>query len=169
MATIPSVPTPRVPNLRPGLATSALPDALGPLSDLAGTWVGTGFNLISLPNFSSIAPSTGPSDFRLKLNATLETIQFIPVGGNVPNRGSVLASGGTTGQPDIQVNGLSYLQKVSDAVTKQAMHIEPGFWLNVPATTVAPVAPATVVRLGSIPHGDSIMAQGAAFSLPGGR
>jgi hypothetical protein len=104
----------------------------------------------------------------LKLNATLETLQFTPIGGSVPNRGVVSAPGSSTGQPDIAINGVSYLQRVSDAVTKEALHIEPGFWLSVPATTVAPVAPATVVRLGSIPHGDSLMAQGAAFVLPSG-
>lgn len=86
----------------------------------------------------------------------------------MPNCGVVSAPGRTTGQPDIAINGLSYLQRVSDAVTKEALHIEPGFWLSVPATTVAPVAPATVVRLGTIPHDDSLMAQGAAFTVPSG-
>jgi len=165
--TVPPVPAP-APNTRPGLSTSALPNALGPLSDLAGTWVGTGFNLISLPDFSSVPPSTGPADFRLKLNATLETLTFTPIGGTVPNRGVVSAPGSITGQPDIAINGLTYLQKVSDAVTKEAMHIEPGFWLNVPETTVAPVAPASVVRLATIPHGDSLLAQGSFLTVPSG-
>ena len=132
---------------------------MGPLADLAGTWVGEGFNLISLPDFDSNPPSTGPQDFRLKLNATRETLQFIPIGGAVPNRGAVSAPGSSTGQPDISLFGLTYLQRVSDAVTNQALHIEPGIWLNVPATTVQPNQPATVVRLGTIPHGDSLLAQ----------
>jgi hypothetical protein len=65
---------------RLGLSTASLPDpdVLGPLADLAGTWVGGGFNLISLPDFDSRPPSTGPRAFRLKLNATIETLQFIP-------------------------------------------------------------------------------------------
>jgi hypothetical protein len=155
-------------HFRPGLPLAAQPDALGPLADLAGTWVGSGFNLISLPDFDSTPPSTGPAPFRLKLNATLETLQFIPIGGAVPNRGSLTAFGSTTGQPDIQLHGLTYLQRVSDQVTKEALHIEPGIWVNVPATTVLPVAPPTVVRLGTIPHGDALMAQGAAFVVPGG-
>jgi hypothetical protein len=157
-------------NYRPGLplAALALPDVLGPLADLAGTWVGGGFNLISLPDFDSSPPSDGPKPFRLKLNATLETLQFIPIGGAVPNRGSLTAFGSTTGQPDIELHGLTYLQRVSDVVTKSALHIEPGIWINVPATTLLPVAPPTVVRLGTIPHGDALMAQGAAFTLPGG-
>ena len=62
-------------NARPGLPLAATASNLGPLADLAGTWVGTGFNLISLPDFSSVPPGTGPKDFRLKLNATIETLQ----------------------------------------------------------------------------------------------
>ena len=76
---------------RLGVSTASLPDpdVLGPLADLAGTWVGSGFNLISLPDFDSKPPSTGPRAFRLKLNATIETLQFIPIGGAVPNRTGV--------------------------------------------------------------------------------
>jgi hypothetical protein len=48
---------------------------------------------------------------------------------------------------------------VSDLVTNEALHIEPGIWINVPATTVNPVQGATVVRMGTIPHGDSLLAQ----------
>jgi hypothetical protein len=159
--------TPQI-NYRPGQPLAALPGDLGPLADLAGTWVGGGFNLISLPDFDSTPPSTGPAPFRLKLSATLETLQFIPIGGAVPNRGALTAFGSSTGQPDIALHGLTYLQRVSDAVTKEALHIEPGIWINVPATTVAPVAPATVVRLGTIPHGDALLAQGSALTVSGG-
>ncbi|MGH7029998.1 MAG: heme-binding protein [Stellaceae bacterium] len=146
----------------------AAADRLGPLADLAGTWVGSGFNLISLPDFDSRPPSTGPKAFRLKLNATRETLQFIPIGGPVPNRGSITDLGTGAGQSDIQLHGLTYLQRVSDAVTNDALHIEPGIWLNVPATTVLPVQPATVVRLGTIPHGDSMLAQGNSLTVAGG-
>ncbi len=146
-------------NTRPGHPLKALPSQLGLLADLAGTWVGDGFNLISLPDFDSNPPSTGPKDFRLKLNATRETLQFTPIGGAVPNRGALSAPGSSTGQPDINLFGLTYFQRISDAVTNEALHIEPGIWLNVPATTVQPNQPATVVRLGTIPHGDSLLAQ----------
>jgi len=147
-------------NTRPGLQLTTTATTLGPLADLAGTWVGTGFTLISLPDFDSNPPSTGPKDFRLKLNATLETLQFTPIGGAVPNRGAVSAPGSTTGQPDISLFGLTYLQRVSDSVTNEALHIEPGIWIHVPATTVAPPNPSdTVVRMGTIPHGDSVLAQ----------
>ena len=72
---------------------------------------------MSLPDFDSAPPSTGPKDFRLKLNATREMLQFIPIGGAIPNRGAVTALGGKKGQNDIELFGLSYLQRVSDAVT----------------------------------------------------
>ena len=156
-------------NTRPGLKLAMLPRKLGLLADLAGTWVGNGFNVISLPNFDSGPPSTGPSTFRLKLNSTVETLQFTPIGGTVPNRGALTAIGATTGQPDIALNGLSYFQRVSDLQTNEAMHVEPGFWLNIPPTTVLPVQPAwTLARLGTIPHGDSIMVQGGGFAVQGG-
>ena len=126
---------------------------LGLLNDLAGTWAGSGFNLIAVPNKQHNA------DFRLILNATTEVLQFNSIGGVIPNRGSV--------QDDIGIFGLTYLQRVNDAVTHEGIHIEPGIWLNVPATT-APGAPATIVRQSTIPHGDSLLAQGTAFSVAGG-
>jgi hypothetical protein len=139
-----------------GFRSSAPPEKhlsqLGPLRELAGTWVGRGFNLISLPDFDN---PQGPQPFRLKLNGTHETLEFQHIGGNIPNRGS-------TGQKDINLFGLTYLQRVSDSITNGALHIEPGLWLHVPATTV-PEQPETVVRQGSIPHGTSILAQGAVI------
>lgn len=115
---------------------------LGLLADLPGTWVGSGFNVISLP--------TGNGGFRLKLNATVETLSVTPVGGAIPNRGSV--------QGDINLYGLHYLQQVSDATTFEGLHVEPGLWLNVPATS-DPKADPTIVRQSTIPHGDSLLAQ----------
>lgn len=126
---------------------------LGFLDDLAGTWVGSGFNLIALPDHENNQP------FRLMLNATRETLEFKPIGGLVPNRGS--------SQDDLFMAGLTYLQRVNDAVTNEALHIEPGIWLNVPATS-SPQAPATIVRQSTIPHGDSLLAQGSGFKVQGG-
>ena len=115
---------------------------LGLLADLPGTWVGGGFNVMALP--------TGNGGFRVKFNATVETLAFAPVGAAVPNRGSV--------QGDISLFGLHYLQQVSDATTFEALHVEPGLWLNVPATS-DPKAGPSVVRQSTIPHGDSLLAQ----------
>lgn len=117
---------------------------LGPLKELPGSWIGTGFNLIARPDFQNKKP------FFLELNGTLEDLEFTHIGGGIPNRGSE--------QNDINVHGLHYLQKVADCVTHGALHIEPGIWINVPETT-DPKAPATVVRQATIPHGDSLLAQ----------
>jgi hypothetical protein len=157
-------------NLRPGLSLTTTATDLGLLADLAGTWIGTGFTLIELPDFDSRPPSTGPKPFRLKLNTTVEVLEFDPIGAEVPNRGSIVKNspvGQPAGQPDINIFGLRYLQRVADAVTHQPLHIEPGLWLNVPATTV-PDLPATVVRQGTIPHGNSLLALGDAFTVLAG-
>jgi hypothetical protein len=161
MSAPPSPAVPDIPiNTRPGLPLASVAGSLGPLADLAGTWIGTGFTLISLPDFDPNPPSTGPKPFRLKLNSTVEVLEFTPIGGAVPNRGS-------EGQLDIDIFGLRYLQRIADAVTNQPLHIEPGFWLNVPPTTV-PVGDATVVRQGTIPHGNSLLAVGTSLTVPSG-
>lgn len=55
------------------------------------------------------------------------------------------------------------MQRVSDADTNQALHVETGMWLNVPASTI-PDQPAALVRMGTIPHGNSMMAS-SSFQL----
>ncbi len=126
---------------------------LGPLLELPGTWVGSGFSLISRPDKHDDKP------FFLELNSTRETLTFTQIGAPIPNRGS--------GQDDIFFLGVHYLQQISDAVTQGALHLEPGMWLNLPATT-EPVAPASVVRLATIPHGDALLAQGRSLTVPSG-
>jgi hypothetical protein len=125
---------------------------LGPLLELPGTWVGNGFNLISRPDQHDNKP------FFLELNATRETLSFTEIGAPIPNRGS--------GQDDIFFLGVHYLQRISDAVTNGALHLEPGMWLNLPATT-DPAAPASVARLATIPHGDALLAQGSSLTVAG--
>lgn len=126
--------------------------SLGPLTQLPGTWMGNGFNLIARPDKEDNQP------FFLELNATRETTEFTDLGGLTANRGSV--------QNDIFFDGVSYLQRISDAVTNGGLHIEPGMWLNVPATT-DPAAPASVVRLATIPHGNAVLAQGSSTTVQG--
>jgi hypothetical protein len=135
---------------RAGAPSAATGPKLGPLADLAGNWVGSGFNLVALPKSPPPAPQHNPLFF-VKLNATREMLNFTPITAPIPDRGFE--------QPDIEYLGLHYLQQVSDAVTNAALHIETGMWLNVPATT-APQQPATVVRLATVPHGDSLLMQG---------
>jgi len=100
-------------------------DRLGPLKELSGRWVGTGFNLVSLPNGQN---GNIPLPFFLKLNTTMEALSFTKIGGPIPNRGS--------SQGDIFFLGLHYLQQVSDGVTSALLHLEPGLWLNLPVSTL---------------------------------
>ena len=153
---------------RPGPDVATLAHDLGLLAGLEGRWHGAGFNMMFLPDFDSTPPSTGPQFFRPLMNATAEVLEFLPIGGPVPNRGSEVTGKPTEGQDDIDLYGLRYLQQVSDANSHEALHIEPGFWLNVPATTIPPQGP-TIVRQGSIPHGSSILLQGTSFMSPTGK
>jgi hypothetical protein len=122
---------------------------LGPLRDLPGFWEGTGFSLTARPDFSG----GNPDGLFLELNLLRETIEFTTIGSPVMNRGSV--------QGDIAVYGVTYLHRVTDATTGEALHIEPGLLLNIPATT-EPKADASVARLATIPHGTSFCAVGFA-------
>ena len=130
---------------------------LGLLQDLAGTWKGKGFNLIARPNFHD------KTDLYLQLNQTRETLKFDPIGSSIPNRGF--------GQDDIELFGLTYLQQISDAAFDGALHIEPGIWVTQPSTTFPPeTAPAQeqlVARMGTIPHGNSLLAEGVAEPFTG--
>ena len=128
---------------------------LGPLARLPGVWKGTGFNMIWRP-FRD--PANPGQDHFLELNLTDETLQFEEIGGAIPNRGLL--------QSDISMFGATYLQQIGDANTGEALHIEPGIWATAPLTT-DPAEKPTVIRMGSIPHGTTILAQGVAFEING--
>jgi hypothetical protein len=132
-------------------APSVLPNPqLGPLTELPGTWVGSGFTVIWLPVYQ------GNPNFRLKLNATSETLTTMKIGADIPNRGSI--------QPDLHFLGVHYLQLVSDAATHGQLHIEPGMWLNLPPGPANPNPNESfVARLASIPHGNALLAQGRTY------
>jgi hypothetical protein len=127
---------------------------------MAGTWEGHGFNLIARPDFE------GKANLYLELNQTDETLKFDPIGSAIPNRGF--------GQDDIELFGLTYLQKIHDATTGGALHIEPGIWITQPKTTYPPEAPPKskpkeqiVARMASIPHGNALLAHGSANPFKG--
>jgi len=130
--------------------------SLGPLAAFVGNWSGHGFNTIFRPQ----QPSTG-TDNILELNLTSENLSFSPALGSVPNRGLL--------QPDVFLNGVPYLQVISD-VTNPAqpvgIHVEPGIWIAVPATT-DPAEGPTVARMASIPHGTTIEAEGTSVTFSG--
>jgi hypothetical protein len=69
-------------------------------------------------------------------------------------------------QPDINMFGVTYLQQIKDANNKAGLHIEPGIWASVPQTE-NPAEVPTVVRMASIPHGTTLLAQGLATEIGG--
>jgi hypothetical protein len=140
-------------------ATGQQSSPLGLLAPLAGTWKGNGFNTIWRPHQVGLPGEPPNQDRFLELNLTSETLTFTPIPGEITNRGLL--------QPDIQMFGLTYLQQISDTIAKTGIHVEPGIWATVPATT-NPLEEATIVRMASIPHGTTINAQGKSFSVNGG-
>src|SRR6185503_76100 len=98
---------------RPGVAPPDVADDapdLGPLKAFTGTFTGRGFNTIFRPHNPSIPIGLDieppPSDNVLELNLTIETLSFHDKLGKVPNRGLL--------QADIELNGVPYLQSISD-------------------------------------------------------
>jgi hypothetical protein len=122
-----------------------------PLQLLPGVWTGAGFNQIWRPHHRL--------GHFLQLNLTSETLTFNSIGGPVPNRG--------LDQPDIDLHGVRYLQQIHDNSGFPppdgggALHLEPGFFLEVPPTT-APRRGMTIARLASIPHGTTVLLEGTA-------
>ena len=147
----------RIPTIRQTPALDQVKKNLGLLAELAGNWRGHGFNLVARPD------KEGAANLYLELNQTDETLTFEPIATSVPNRGFA--------QNDIELFGLTYMQKISDAVTGGALHIEPGIWVTQPATTApsetAPAGAQIVARMGSIPHGNAILAEGVATRFTG--
>ena len=147
----------QIPSIRKVTTNAAVLHNLGLLADLAGTWIGTGFNLVARPDFKD------QTNVFLELNLTSETTEFIPISSSIPNRGFA--------QPDIELFGLTYLVKISDATTGGALHIEPGIWVTQPPTSAPPLSPPAgdqlVTRMANIPHGNSLLAQGVATRFNG--
>ncbi len=142
-------------------AQTQAPDPLGPLERLVGagddaTWIGEGFNAIWRPH-----PLAGSGQDRfLELNLTTEKLVFSKIKGKIPNRGLLM--------PDINMSGITYMQQIAEKHDPtEGLHIEPGIWANVPHTS-NPAEPPTVVRMGSIPHGTVILAQGTGKTIVGG-
>jgi hypothetical protein len=132
---------------------------LGPLAQLVGPtgkgkWEGTGFNTIWRPH-----PLAEGHDRFLELNLTSEKLEFSAIPGKIPNRGLLM--------PDINMFGITYMQQIEGTDPVEGLHIEPGIWAHVPPTT-DPDVPSTVVRMASIPHGTTILAQGTFLTVQGG-
>ena len=120
-----------IPSVRISPDNETVLKQLGLLKDLAGNWHGKGFNLVARPFFGLPAAAPTPAipaaNLFLELNLTQETLKFDPISSSIPNRG--------TFQEDLELFGLTYLQKISDATTGGALHIEPGIWVTHAPTT----------------------------------
>lgn len=147
----------RIPSVRHVPPADQIRSKLGLLAELAGTWKGKGFNLVARPD------KEGNANLFLELNQTEETLVFEPISSSIPNRGFAV--------DDIELFGLTYLQKISDSVTGGALHIEPGIWITQASPPTPPLtAPAGaqfVARMASIPHGNALLAQGLAAPFNG--
>jgi hypothetical protein len=138
-------------------APEPVPD-LGPLAQLVGPdgkrkWEVAGYNAVLQP-----PPRPKPHDRFLELNLTSEKLEFTTIPGKIPNRGLLM--------PDINMFGLTYMQQIEGVDPPEGLHIEPGIWAHVPPTT-DPEVPSTVVRMASIPHGTTILAQGKFLTVQG--
>lgn len=142
---------------------------LGPFQHLPGTWTanGTGWNMIALP----FAVSDHQAPFRLLLNQYKEHLTFSLVDKKVPNRG---LNGSQEGDEFLIALDYEQLIKQVDVVDEPAsqfrgatnapIHHEPGLFLDV--TNPTDTGP-TIARLATIPHGDSVLATGAATVVDG--
>jgi hypothetical protein len=145
------------PRFQQGPVKTAL--QLGPLAPLVGSWKGSGFNCMWRPHNKQSQPTTVATKRFLELNLTSETFDFFVIPGVVPNRG-------LDPQVDLNLYGLHYLQRVTDAdpppfqTAGQALHIEPGLFMTVPGSQ-EPLTSPSIVRMASIPHGVTLLMQGA--------
>jgi len=160
---------------------------LGPLALLPGIWAnihdtdhpdsgplnGRGWNMIALP-FAT--PLGGGFNYRLLMNQYNERLVITTKDTGVPNRG--IQPNPPVPQPvppvqaiatDQAVVALDYEQGVSHIATgdfpvsdltqpiNAAIHHEPGLFLFMKNQTDGPI---DIARLGTIPHGDSLLALG---------
>lgn len=147
-------------------------EELGPLQLLPGTWEslpGRGWNMIALPF------ADGPFDYRLLLNQYNETLKFTLVDKAVPNRGIGRDNGGTT-QTDQFVVTIDYEQMITQIAAADQpdsglagdpglpIHHEPGLFLHMANETTDDL---DIARLGTIPHGDSVLALGRSDAFDG--
>lgn len=149
------------------VATWGDTDSLGCLARLPGRWVsqGRGWNMIALP--VDAAHAGGQRDkFRLLLNQFNETLVFDKQLIGVPNRGT---------PNDQTLNALRYTQDVDQLIAVDSMgsaistlkpaliHHEPGFLMRLLNQFHKDDQGRylDIVRLGTVPHGDSLTILGS--------
>lgn len=153
-------------------------DALGPLQLLPGKWAnvpnlpGRGWNMIALP--FATEPET-PFNYRLLVNQYNEELEFSIVDKAVPNRG--IRKYGVSTEDDQFLATLEYTQSITQIAADDfphsgkagapnlPIHREPGLWLHMANNVTQGL---DIARLGTIPHGDSVLALGRARESQGG-
>lgn len=152
---------------------------LGDLQYLPGAWQNSdrfldrGWNMIALP-FSVQGGTDGadPRDYRVLANQYNETLLLKEADKGVPNRGVIRDIDANLDQTLIALDYEQFIKQVDSQdspVSGKAkegkpvpIHHEPGLWLQMlnhhqPGANIA--------RLGSIPHGNSLLALGTAELL----
>lgn len=157
-------------------------EELGPLKLLPGTWKNTdefhgrGWNMIAVPFISDAPPDADGRtiDYRLLVNQFNETLEFKVVDKGVPNRG--IERGLNPVNTDQFLVTLDYEQTIRQIAADDrplsglagdpdlAIHHEPGLWLNMTNLTTNNF---DIARLGTIPHGDSVLALGTGVVTDG--
>jgi hypothetical protein len=150
-------------------------ELLGPLSELPGVWKnvpgleGRGWNMIALP---FISEETG-IDYRILMNQFNEELSFALVDKGVPNRGVERQTRTNLNQ---KIVTLDYEQVVEQIAAEDmpisglagspgaAIHHEPGLFLNI---LNFQTNGNDIARLGTIPHGNSVLAMGKSFTVDG--
>lgn len=162
-------------------AASTEPDGSSGLLDiLDGTWKtkNKGWNLIALPF------KDGPFDYRLLMNQYGETLEFSHTDKGVPNRGIDPDGDGMTDQV---LDAIGYKQLIDQVAADdspssklrardgEGLHHEPGLFLHLlnhqSHSTMGKVKSQgpklEVARLGTIPHGDTVLALGTVEVIDG--
>jgi hypothetical protein len=175
---------------------TAMPDDqdLRELRQLPGTWAnldpegprgtpfgGRGWNCIAVPFIQDpppgpVPPPGRPIDYRLLVNQFNEELRFSTVDDDVPNRG---VSADRSRNVDQFLVALDYEQKITQVAVDDnpaskirgkpgaAIHHEPGLFLNMVDDPTTSVNTLPLARLGTIPHGDALLALGTARERTG--
>lgn len=142
---------------------------LGPFAELPGEWSngkdlnGRGWNMIALP----FVKKGEKLDYRMLVNQYNETLNFTIIDKGVPNRG--IKSPPDRNEDQLIVT-LDYTQDVTQIAAADfpesgklpptpiaAIHHEPGLYLHMRNFAANGL---NIARLGSVPHGDSLLALG---------
>ena len=148
-------------------------DSLGKLKHLAGVWQNCtrfkdrGWNMIALPFSDPNAGGSDPRDYRVLANQYNEKLELKTADKGVPNRGVLPEFDSNLDQTLI---ALDYEQTIRQVAAKDspvsgkareneaaAIHHEPGLWLEILNHDEGGF---DIARLGTIPHGNSLLAMG---------